>query len=108
MLYKIAAILAWIIGLMAIFAGAGVLLGRDPGYYVINWLPLLNYTLGVISVFTVAGLIWANHRLALPAAALTFAAQVLIMLALLGFYRDVVAPDSLVGPACVWHSGWSS
>ena len=38
-LNKIAAILAFGIGAMAVFAGGKVLLGNDPGYYVINWLP---------------------------------------------------------------------
>ena len=33
-LSKIAAVLAFIIGAMAVFAGGQVLLGRDPGYYV--------------------------------------------------------------------------
>ena len=44
---KIASILAFIIGGMAVFAGAQVLLGNDPGYYVINWLPIYNYTIFV-------------------------------------------------------------
>jgi len=42
-LNEIAAILALIIGGMAIFAGGSALLGRDPGYYFINWLLLYNY-----------------------------------------------------------------
>ncbi len=41
-LTKIASILAFIIGGMAVFAGAQVLLGNDPGYYVINWLANLQ------------------------------------------------------------------
>ena len=93
---KIASILAFIIGGMAVFAGGQVLLGRDPGYFVINWLPLFNYTLGILTVSVVAILIWANNRLALPAAIGVFSLQGLVMLILLTGYRDVVAPDSLV------------
>ena len=48
---KIASVLAFIIGGMAIFAGGKVLLGNDPGYYVINWLPLYNYTIGILTNF---------------------------------------------------------
>lgn len=51
---KIASLLAFIIGAMAIFAGGRTLLGADPGYYVINWLLLYNYTLGILTVFVTA------------------------------------------------------
>ncbi len=36
---KIAPILALIIGVMAVLGG-GVMLGRDPGYSVVGWLPI--------------------------------------------------------------------
>ena len=71
-LTKTAAILALIIGGLAVFAGGQALLGRDPGYYVINWLLLYNYTVGILTVCVTAILIWTNHRLALPAAIGTF------------------------------------
>jgi hypothetical protein len=93
---KIASILAFIIGAMAIFAGGQVLLGRDPGYYVINWLPTLNFLVGVLTFLFTAILIWKNHPWALTAAIATLSVHVLVMLILLTAYRDVVAPDSLV------------
>jgi len=93
---KIASILAFIIGAMAVFAGGSVLLGRDPGYYVIIWLPLFNYTIGILTVLVVAILIWSNSRLALPAAIASFSLQGLVMIVLLAGYRDVVAPDSIM------------
>jgi len=93
---KIAAVLALIIGAMAVFAGGRVLLGADPGYYVINWLPVYNFTVGVITVLVTAVLIWRNGRYAQPAAVATLSAHVLTMIILLTAYRDVVAPDSLV------------
>ena len=95
-LIKISAVLAWIIGLMAIFAGGGVLLGRDPGYYVINWLPVYNYTVGILTIFVTAILIWSRHRLAMPVAIATFGIHTLVMLILQISYRDVVAIDSIV------------
>lgn len=94
-LAKIASILAFIIGSMAIFAGGQVLLGQDPGYYVINWLPVYNYTFGILTVFITTILIWAKSRLALPAAIATFGAHTLVMLVLQIGYLDVVAPDSI-------------
>jgi len=93
---KVASILALIIGAMAIFAGGSVLLGRDPGYYVINWLPLFNYTFGILTVLFVAVLIWINSRQALPAAIAAFSLQALVIIVLLTSYRDFVAPDSIM------------
>ena len=96
-LNKIAAVLAFIIGAMAIFAGGQVLfLGKQMDYYIINWLPYYNFTLGVISVLVTAVLIWRNSRCAMPAAIATFTAHALVMLVLLTAYKDVVAPDSIV------------
>lgn len=92
---KIASILAFIIGGMAVFAGAKVLLGNDPGYYVINWLPVYNYTIGILTIFAIAILIWMNSKLALPAAVGTFGVHAVVMLILQTGYRDVVAPDSI-------------
>lgn len=95
-LNKIAALLALIIGGMAVFAGGSALLGRDPGYYVINWLLLYNYTVGILTVLVTTVLIWTRSRLALPAAIATFGVHALVMLTLQVAYRGVVAPDSIV------------
>lgn len=94
-LNKIAAVLAFIIGGMAIFAGGKVLLGNDPGYYVINWLALYNYTIGILTVFITAILIWTNNKLALPAAIATFSTHAIVMLTLQTLYRDTVAIESI-------------
>lgn len=94
-LSKIAAVLAFVIGAMAVFAGGQVLLGRDPGYYVIDWLPVYNFVLGVLTVLIVAPLIWRGSRYALPAAAATLAAHTVVLAILLAAYRDVVASDSI-------------
>ena len=96
MLNKIAAVLAFVIGAMAVFAGGKVLLGVPPDYYVIDWLPIYNFAIGVVSVFFSSVVIWKNSRLALPVAIATIAAHAIVMLILLTAYRPVVAPDSLV------------
>lgn len=93
---KIAAVLALIIGAMAIFAGGKVLLGILPDYNVINWLPVYNYTAGVLTVSITAVLLWKNHRYARAAAVAVTTAHALVMVILLIAYGPVVAPDSLV------------
>jgi hypothetical protein len=95
-LNKIASVLAFIIGAMAVFAGGQVLLGKIPDYYVINWLPVYNYTVGILTVFVTAVLIWSRHRLAMPVAIATFGIHTLVMLILQAAYREVVAIDSVV------------
>ncbi len=92
---KIATVLALIIGAMAIFAGGRVLLGVMPDYYVIDWLPVYNFTVGVVTVFVTAVLLWKGHRLAKHVAVATFSAHALVMIILLVFYQAVVALDSI-------------
>jgi hypothetical protein len=94
-LNKIAAILAFIIGGMAILAGGSVLLGKNPGYHVINWLALYNYTIGILTVFVTAILIWTNNRLAMPAAIATFSLHALIMFTLQITFHNSVAAESI-------------
>jgi hypothetical protein len=94
-LTKIAAILAFIIGAMALYAGGQVvILGKVMDYYVIDWLPMYNFIIGLLTVFVTSILIWKNSRFALPAAIATLAANITVMVILLTAYQDVVAPDS--------------
>ncbi len=93
---KIAAILAVVIGGMAIAAGGQVLLGKVQDYYVIDWVPVYNFSVGVVSVFVTALLIWKNHSWAIPIAIATLLAHSLVMVILQTVYRDVVAVDSIV------------
>lgn len=95
-LTKTAAVLAFIIGAMAIFAGGQVLLGKAMDYYVIDWLPIYNFILGLISTGFTAILIWKGSKIAMPAAITTFASHAVVMLILRTAYRDVVAPDSII------------
>ena len=91
----IAAVRAFIIGTMAVFAGGKILLVKDPGYYVINWLPIYNYTVGILTVFITAILIWRGGKLAWFTAIATFMAHTLVMIILQSAYNDVVAADSI-------------
>jgi hypothetical protein len=96
-LTKVAAVLAFIIGAMAIFAGGQVLLlGAVKDYHVIDWLVVYNFVMGLLTFFVTAVLIWKNARYALAAAIATLAAHVTVMTILLAAYQGVVAPDSLV------------
>jgi len=103
--YKSASILALIIGVMSVVAGGGVLLGRDPGYSVIGWLPIYNLAAGVFTTFVAAILIWRRHWLAAPVALATLGLHAVVMLILVAPYRDAVAPQSLAATAiriAVW------
>jgi hypothetical protein len=95
-LSKAGAVLAVIIGLMAIFAGGKVLIGILPDYNVINWLPGYNFSAGLISATAAAFLIWKQSRYGLAAAAAVLGAHISVMLVLLIAYAEVVAVDSLM------------
>jgi hypothetical protein len=95
LLTKIGAILALAIGMMAVFAGGKVLLGQMPDYYVIDWVPVYNFSAGLITVLITAVLLWKNSRLALPVALATLSSHLIVMMLLQTAYREVVAPDSI-------------
>ena len=95
LLTKIAAVLAVIIGGMAIFAGGQVVAGNPVDYYVIDWLPIYNLTVGLITVFFTAVVIWKGSKIALPAAIATLTSHTAVMVIIQTAYRDVVAPDSI-------------
>jgi hypothetical protein len=92
---RLAAVLAFVIGVMAVFAGGQVLLGQLPNYYVVDWLPIYNLTLGLVSALFASVVIWRASKLALPAATAIFGLYAVVMLILLTAYRQVVAVDSL-------------
>ena len=94
-LSKAASILAFAIGAMAIFAGGKVILGQTPDYYVIDWVPVYNFSVGVITFLMTTVLIWKNSKFALPAAIATLSSHSIVMIVLQTAYREVVAPDSI-------------
>lgn len=95
-LNKLASILAVIIGAMAVFAGGKVLLGIDPGYYVIDWVPIYNFSAGMITVILTAVLLWKNHPYARTAAGATLLAHSIVMIILQTAYQQEVAAQSIV------------
>ena len=94
-LTKIAALLAFIIGAMAIFSGGQVVLGKIQDYYVIGWLPIYNFIVGLLSAFFIAIIIWRGSKIALLATIATFASHAMVMLVLQTSYQDVVASESI-------------
>jgi hypothetical protein len=92
---KTASILALVIGAMGIYAGGQVLLGSTPGYNVIPWLPVYNFSVGVITFFFITILIWKNNRFALTAAVSTLAVHSIVLMILQTAYANFVAPDSI-------------
>ncbi|MEN8174093.1 MAG: hypothetical protein ABFS03_14590 [Chloroflexota bacterium] len=95
-LTKTASVLAFIIGVMAVLAGGQVLLGKVKDYYVIDWLPIYNFILGLVSAGWTAISIWKGSKIAMLLAKATFASHAVVMLILLTAYQNVVAPDSIV------------
>jgi len=87
-LNKIASVLAFIIGILSIFAGALTMTGWEPGYFVLNWLPVYNFILGTLTVFIPAILIWRNSQYAMPAAIAIFSVHAIVTLLLLTVFRQ--------------------
>lgn len=94
-LNRIAGVLALAIGAMAIVAGGQVLLGKDPGYHVIDWVPVYNVGMGVVSALAASVLLWSGHRWALAISAGTLTLHGLVMAILLAGYNGVVASESI-------------
>lgn len=94
-LNKIASILAFLIGSMSIVAGARAMMGWEPGYFVLNWLPVYNFILGMLTVLIPAILIWKNSQYAIPAAIVTFSIHAIVTLLLLTVFRGTVAANSI-------------
>jgi len=93
---KTASILAFIIGAMAIFAGARVaILNKDMPYSVLQGLPAYNLILGVFSVFPITFLIWKKAKFAIPASIAILASHSIILLILLIAYLGTVSIFSL-------------
>ncbi len=94
-LNKIASILSFIIGAMAVFSGGQVLLGQMPDYYVIDWLPIYNFSVGMVTCLVTAILIWKNHKYAMPASIATLGFHTIVMVFLQTSYHSAVAPESI-------------
>jgi hypothetical protein len=95
LLNKIASTLALVIGAMAVFAGRKVLLSILPDYYMIEWLPIYNFIMGMVSLF-LSIIIWKSDRFGIIVAIATLSLHAVVMLILQVGYRDVVAVESTV------------
>ena len=94
---KTATILSFIIGALAVFIGIRVVfLGQEMFYYVIDWLPVYNLVLGLLTLFITTILIWKNSPIALPASIATLVSHSTVTLFLLIAYKDTVSIFSLV------------
>ena len=95
-LTKIASVLAFIIGAMAVYAGGQVVAhGKTMDYHVLDWLPVYNFIFGLLTVFLTTILLWKNSRFSLAAVMASIASHFTVMMLLQTNYRAVVAPDSI-------------
>jgi len=90
----IAAILAFLTGIMSILAGGKVIRGWEPGWSIISWLPVYNFVMGILTLIP-AILIWINHRYALAASIIVFGIHTAVFLTLVVAFRNTVAHQSL-------------
>ena len=91
---KIAAILAFLLGVLSVFAGGRVLLGIDTkDYNIINWLVIYNVVFGFISM-VVAYFIWKQTKRAKTSSIFVFGTHFLVFL-YLNFFTTVVASESI-------------
>ena len=91
---QIASILAFIIGVMSIIAGGKAMRGWNPGYFVLTWLPVYNFVMGILSLIP-AVLIWTNHHYALITTIATLGVHAVVLLILFTAFRNTVANQSL-------------
>ena len=92
---KIAAVIAFFIGLIAVIAGTRVLLGFSvPGYTVLPMLVSYNVFAGLVSI--IAGiLIWKRHRLAVLLSGIIAGGHIGVLISLLTIFNTIVAQASI-------------
>lgn len=95
-LNKIAAALAFMVGASSIVAGGMAMRGWEPGYFVLNWLPVYNLIVGVLTVFIPAILIWRKSRYAMPTAIGTLSVHAVVLLVLIFAFHGIVATQSIL------------
>lgn len=94
-LVKITAVIAAIIGIMAVVTGLRVLLGSfDPGYQYFISLVSYNVLLGAVSVY-VGILIWQMHKKALFYSIIITGSHIMVLLLLLTIFKDVISTSSI-------------
>ncbi|GAB1470177.1 hypothetical protein MASR2M66_10540 [Chloroflexota bacterium] len=96
---KIAAALAFFVGAFSIFAGGMAMRGWNPGYSVLSWLPVYNFSMGVLTVLIPAVLIWKRHRYALTSVIVFLGIHAATTAVLFLAFRATVATQSLLAMA---------
>jgi hypothetical protein len=92
---KTAAILAFLVGAMSVVAGAKAMQGWNPGYQVLNWLPVYNFLMGIFTVAVPAVLIWKNSRYAMGFAIAVFLLHTVVAILLIVSFQSTAAVQSM-------------
>ena len=103
-IHKIAAILAFFIGLMSIIAGSKVLLAIDTkNYNVLNWLVSYNVLFGFLSIAT-AYFIWSKNILLKKASIFILVSHILILFYLIIFSENAASESiyAMVFRVSIW------
>jgi len=95
-LHRVAAALAFTLGVLSVVAGRQAATGWDPGYAVLGWLPLYNLAMGAWTVLVPAMLIWRRSRYAMPVSIATLALHAVVLAVLLSGALGVPATQSLL------------
>ena len=92
---KVAAGVAFLIGLMAAITGTRVLTGSfDPGYSVLTWLVIYNVSMGIVSIL--AGvLIWKEKANAQVLSGIITIGHISVLISLLTIFSSVAATSSI-------------
>ena len=94
-----AAILAFLVGMMSITAGAKAMQGWDPGWSVLEGLPAYNFVMGIFTVAVPTILIWKNSPYAILSVIITFSVHALVTILLLTIFRSEAATQSIFAMA---------
>lgn len=93
--YKLATIIAFLIGLISVVVGTRVLMGfNTPDYHVLNWLVDYNVVAGLISI-AVSILIWKKYWQAFAASLLIAAAHITVLVLLISTFNEIAASESI-------------
>ena len=93
--YKIAAVIAFLIGMMSVLAGTRVLMGiSTPDYHVLDWLVVYNVFAGIISI-AVSILIWKKYWRAFAASVLIAASHIIVLVLLISAFNEIAAAESI-------------
>jgi len=92
---RITALVAIIIGLLALITGTRVLLGLfDPGYNTFSLLIIYNVLMGLVSLF--AGYhIWKGYTVAQKISAAILTGHIIVLGLLLTQFNDIIAIQSI-------------